>query len=416
MSVELGRLVGVGLVWLSAPLAFWLASVQFGLLSAAAAALVMVLFPLMHAYIRPEPFVAAALALALLAYTLALRTRRWGWDGLVGFALMLTLEGNQMTVRFLPAFGLLYRGDAWQSRRERPRWWWEPRLAAFVGGLVVGAAAYYLFHVVYLAQTDLLGAVQMIQQRYVLEEAIGGNVRGVALWTLNAEGWLRGYLERHPVEFACLLAGVSAVLLRPRPYERRILWLFVVGTLLLFVVNPKPTAYAYWVHHLPFVAVLFAGFVDRLASAKSLRPLALYLLAALICLHTVNVLRYAQTTQNANQLIAIGYHADQLLPPRVEVVYGDQVFFYGLYQRDFYDSSMLQNFTLTELQERWNMRLPQALLVTRGYSDHPRVLEYIQAWGMVEVAQFQHNLYGRTTSLYVLPEFADRVPRLGSLP
>jgi 4-amino-4-deoxy-L-arabinose transferase-like glycosyltransferase len=154
-------------VWLSAPLAFWLASVQFGLLSAAAAALVMVLFPLMHAYIRPEPFVAAALALALLAYTLALRTRRWGWDGLVGFALMLTLEGNQMTVRFLPAFGLLYLWDAWRSRRERPRWWWEPRLAAFVGGLAVGAAAYYLFHVVYLAQTDLLGAVQMIQQRYV---------------------------------------------------------------------------------------------------------------------------------------------------------------------------------------------------------------------------------------------------------
>ena len=115
-------------------------------------------------------------------------------------------------------------------------------------------------------------------------------------------------------------------------------------------------------------------------------------------------------SQSADRVMEISFDIEENLPPELDVITGHQVYFWGLSGRTFYDSNTYSKLSIPEASAEYNINPPQAVVLSRGLDEHPRIRSYIEEEAMIPVRCYPTNFFGRQTILYVLPEFVESIP------
>jgi hypothetical protein len=223
--------------------------------------------------------------------------------------------------------------------------------------------------------------------------------------------WIVNYLAIHPLEFALFIGGIIFALWRRHTADRWLAALVLVALPVLFVLLPKHNIY-YWIHFLPFTALLVGAWLAHLFPQKATAPRQFTLaqaavLVALITLAAAQIIAAGRNTQNADRAIAISYEIDAVQPPEVQDVWGWQVYYYGLSGRRFVNIESYLTQPDTQWMTRFAVPDPQAIILTRGLDDvHQKIWDYIQARGMVKAQCFPLDIYGQEVLLFTLPDFA----------
>ncbi|MEO1288047.1 MAG: hypothetical protein AAFV93_09765 [Chloroflexota bacterium] len=412
-TLTVARSFGILIVWLAIPFIYMTAKQSYGLPEAIFASLIVMMFALSHNHLRSDPYVTFALAVALWGYIRSKDTPALWLHFIVGFFLATIIEGHQLGIRFIPIFVLLYLWDYVQAIRQQKRWLWHMPFFAFALGGLSYLPLYYWVHVIWWGQTDLLGTIELLQQGYDEQLTVGGDVTfWERIWD-NTREWFLTYPVRHPAEVMLLTVGIITALWRRDKLDRLLLFVFGLSVVLYLYIAPKPTVY-YWVHHLPLVALFGAGFLHRLRhSDNTSRTVMLIPILAVTIFQASHYIKAGQSTQNANQVMAIGFDIDIHLPDDIDTVTGHQVYFYGLADRTFYDSNTYAYLSVSEANAEYNINPLQAIIWTRGLDEHPSLADYIEAEAMVAVRCYTTNFFSRETVLYVLPQFVETIEQTG---
>jgi len=421
------NLVGMSLVnarwfwWLmgaaSVPFIFLTARRVYGTAGAVTAAVIAASLLLLHTYLRADYGVTLGLAIALFALGEGQARQRWAWYFVAGLAIAATMTGHMLSMRWIAAFGLMmtieYARVLWQARGWR---WYAPFWAFIGGGLVF--TVIFLYANSWAWHISLSSYLAGLSGSYNAEAGLADVAlygQGIIRLLNIAQVWFIQYVALHPLEFGLGIVGLLYWAGAGNRQEQRWGVLFLLGTLGLFVLLPKPSAY-YWVHHLPFIALAGAGLLVKISRATRDRLTWAWVVGVvlLISLSTVDILWNARTnTQNADQTIALGYQLNQLLPQNVQRVAARQPYYYGLAGRQFVNIEVFHNIPWQQWQTKLGILLPQAVLVTRGWDDpYPAVFDYLKAAGFVKVQCFPLDIYALSAELYLLPQ--DVPPQLQS--
>ncbi len=361
-----------------------------------------------HNYGRWDVGVLLALAIALYALASGWQSGRWQWYAIAGIATALSLEGHFISLRWIGAFGVIIAWEYFQVLRQKRRLFYAPFWAFVIGGLV-GSLLFLFWHTLAWGIAPLAWWTEL-GQAYSAEAGLA-TAYGTGLERVGnmAQAWIIQTLVDYPLETGLLVLGLLAWIFKGNASERRWLLLFLLGTLILFMLQPKTSPF-YAVHHLPFTILAGTSLLIKVSSAThNQRTLAwgasLFLVMSLSTAHVFWLVR--SNTQNADQTIAVGYEIQHFLPPEIESVAARQPFYYGLSDREFVNIELFHNLNW----QRWDTQLgllpPQAVIVTRGWDDvYPAVLDYIAAVQMVNIGCFALDIYGGAADVYVLPEFA----------
>jgi len=406
-TLAIARLQGILIIWLAAPLIYFMAKRLYGIEAAIIATIVMLLFPLMHNHLRSDPYVAFILTVSLYCYTRAREHPAWYLHFLTGFALAFSIDAHQLGLRFVPVFGLLYLWDYIRAIREQKRFMvYRPFFIFAIGGFFY-AGIFYVLHVIYWANTDLTGALELINVAYDEQLTVGGNVGFWQRILNNISPWFIIYVVRHPVEMLILSAGMITAVRQFQESDRFLLYIFWLSWILYFFISPKPTPY-YLVHHLPLVA-LFAGNFVHSTVKNGVHPASVFPVLVVLVFFTANILLASQSGQNADRLMDISFDIDAQLPEDVQMVTGHQVYFWGLAYRDFYDANTFAKHTVDEAIAEWGISPPDAIVWSVGLDEHAALSAYIESQQMVAARCYPTWFFGGQTILYVLPQFAEQV-------
>ncbi|MGB7342168.1 MAG: glycosyltransferase family 39 protein [Phototrophicaceae bacterium] len=413
-SLTIARIFGILIIWIATPFVYFTAKRLYGKGAAIIAALVMLLFALSHNHLRSDPYVTFVLAVTLYGYIRAREDRSIWLHLMIGFVLATVIEGHQLGIRFIPIFTLFYIWDYIQVIRQDKRWvWYRPFFAYAIGGLIY-AVIFYLIHIVWWAQTDMSGAIDLINFAYDEQLIVGGNVSFWQRIYNNIFGWFVPYIIYHPVEILLLTIGIMGAIWRNQKNDRFLLLFFGFSWVLYIYITPKPTPY-YWVHHLPLVALFSGGVIHALTNPDQPKRIPLQAIISILMIfifYTVHIIDRSQITQNADRVMSISFDIDANLPNDIQVITGHQVYFYGLANRDFYDSNTFSKLTIPQAVERYQIEAPQAIVYTLGLDEHPSLQNYIQQQGMIPIRCYPTNFFSRQTILYVLPQYAEAIPEL----
>jgi hypothetical protein len=246
---------------------------------------------------------------------------------------------------------------------------------------------------------------------YGIDATVGQNL-GVGtgferVWNLGWR-WVIDYLTMHPLEWA--LFGLVCVFFAWRR-TRDSQWLLAVlmlSSLLLVIGLPKFNV-AYWIHHMPLLAIGGGGLPAALTRARETitrwHALAIVMLIALLTARLIFMER--DNTQNLDVMLAAGYQVEEVLPPEIQRIVGWGGYYYGLHQRQFYSMMAIDDVPGSEWRERLGIEPPQAVVLTRGWdSDGLAVRKYIEQAGLVQTHCFPIDIYGREVMLFLPPEYA----------
>jgi hypothetical protein len=414
VSLEMGRLFFLIVGWLGVPFIYVTARRLYGrtagLFAVAFASIVM----LEHNYIRPDFLIPTAVSIALCCFMRARDTNKQWLHFIAGFVLALSVEGHPYGVRFAISFGLIYAIDHARAVWKARRWQWNAPLLLFAAGGLAYLIIYLVVHVVIWGQIDLGAAFSTLETWYRMEANLGGAVGRRPLLekaiTLGGE-WLTRYPGAHPVEAALALFGIVAAARRWLSPDTLLLTTFLPSLAIFFLMMAHDNPY-YWIHNLPFIAILGGAFLAEicgtLAQNAKLNIASAAGLGALVVLLVSNlfvVSRYGQTS--ADRLIEIGKEINQVLPSEVRRVSGWQIYYFGLFEREFYDILSLGRKPASDWMPDWGIEPPQALIITQGLDDTmSNAQQYIESGSVVAVRCFESDLYGGLTILYVERGFA----------
>lgn len=408
-NLAVARSFGIISLWLAAPFVYFTAKRLYGSGSAVIATLVMLFFALLHNYLRGDSYVALALSIALYAYIRAKDKPALWLHFIVGFFLATIIEGHQLGVRFIPIFILLYLWQYLGIIREQKRFiLYAPFFAFAIGGLSY-LPIFYFIHIILWAKTDLPGAIDLVHFAYNEQLTVGGNVNFWQRIAGNLKHWFSLYGVGHPSEVMLLVVGLISAIWRKQSSDRLLLFIFVLSFIIYIYIAPKSTDY-YWVHHLPVVALLTAGFSQSLIQDKKTRLVAIFPVLVLIFFFTSQMMLASRRSQSADRVMEISFDIDDNLPPELDVITGHQVYFWGLSGRTFYDSNTYSKLSIPEASEEFNINPPQAVVWTIGLDEHPTIRVHIEEQAMIPVRCYTSNFFGGQTILYVLPEFSETIP------
>ncbi len=409
LTLDTSRLFWLLLGWLSVPFIFLSARRLYNPTAAYLAATLAALFLIMHNYVNPTLYVPAAVAMTLY---FSLRGRdagaSLGWHFAAGLIVTTAIEGHAYGVRFSVAFGLYYLVEYGQMLLKVRRWRWNPGFWVFVAGGLTGAVLYTLLHGYYWMGSDISGMLASLQQSYELERAYGGNE--VNQWSSNLRltwEWLREYPALHPIEAAVALWGLLVALRRRSSADRMLVTIYLPSLLLLSAMIAHFNLY-YWVHNLPFVAILggamLAGLAGQLKQASAFNLAALMLIMGVGALQLTNIALEARKSQDHDHLIDIGYAIDAVLPDHVQRVAAWHIYYYALYQREMVGTTSFK-VPYQEWPEALGIEPPQAIAITVGLDDvRDELWDYIEAADMKLAQCWSHPSFGRSTQLYLLPD------------
>jgi len=389
ISLKSARLFWLLVGWAGAPFIYLTARRLYGKVAALVALVFALVIPLEHSEVRPDIWVSTILAIALYCFFRARATQSRILHFGVGLALGLAAEGNQYSVRFALAFLLIYVIDYIQLIRKTRRWVWNPPFWAFAAGGLTFIVGYVVLHVVVWARVDLPGALAILRQLYNTETEL---MSAMSYWERILKSsleWFVNYPGAHPFETLLALAGIGGALLRWRESDRILLFILLVGTVLLCLLLAHYQPF-YWIHHLPIIALLggaFAGDLVRRSGVEQLNFAVVALIAGGVALLAANIHYVATRSPNADRYIQIGEIIGQSLPPEIEWVTGDQIFYYGLSERHYVSIGELETRPTTVWKSELGVEAPQAVILIEGlFGDFPAMKSYIRSSGL-ELAQ-----------------------------
>jgi hypothetical protein len=416
LSLHSTRFFWILIAWLAAPFVFLAVRRMFGQVSALFATSVLFLLPLAHNYVRADILASTLIAAGILALLVGHRRQSGLWYAVSGLLFGLTIESHQLALRFgmvvLAILGVVYINRMWKRGHlffDKPFW-------SFLGGLLIAGAVYGLLHIFVWGNGDFTGILNTFISSYTLEEGRAGNLEFPHRFVASVRDWFDWLARAFPLDFVAILFGtVTVTFFRGKPTQL-VLMLFWASAIFLFIVNPKP-ATPYLSHHISLTAMMAAIPIAWLAQYRVPEPdparvnlpvVAAFLMAG--TLFAAFAVDQGAHTQSADDLIAIGYDIDSVLPLEVETVIGYEPYYYGLHERDFRHVNTFVHESVPDAAQRWDFALPQAVILTAGLGEHDFVLTYIDNQRMVPVRCYETGFFGGQTTLYVLPEFADAIP------
>ncbi len=405
VTLEMARLFWLFLGWLGAPFIYLTAHRLYGKVAALFALALACILPLSHDYVRADMFVSTTVAAALYCLVRARDTGSLRWHFAVGVLAAMAVEGHQYGARFAFVFGFVYLVDyLWLLWKER-RWQWNPAFWAYVAGGLSYLAVFILIHAVVWGNINVVSAIDVLRKFYANESAISNAPTLLNRIVDVTQVWTVRYLVEHPIELMLAFFGMLAAFRRRRQEDILLLatLLLSLGLFLFMLTHPNPY---YWIHNLPFIAVLAGAFLAEIAGAHKtvLNFAALAGMGAVVILLSANIHLTATRSQNADRLIEIGEEINAMLPEEIERVAGWQVYYFGLSDRQFVSTENFIDKPGEDWLRDWNVEPPQAIILTRGLDDmHQNIYDYISANGMAVAQCFESDSFGRETALY-LPE------------
>jgi hypothetical protein len=393
---------------MSVPFLALAANRVYGRTGAVLAALLGLGLFLPHNYGRWDVGVLLALAIALYALVSGWQSGRWQWYIVAGGATALSLEGHFISLRWIVALGALIAWEYLQQMRQKRRWLFYAPFWAFLAGGIIGSLLFLFWHTLAWGIAPLNWWAELTQA-YTAETGLA-TTYGSGLERIGnmAQAWMLQTLIDYPLETGLLILGLLAWIFRGDAFERRWLTMFILGTLILLVLQPKTSPF-YAVHHLPFTVLAGTGLLVKISGAVHTRRTLAWGVSVMlvISLSTTHILWLVRSnTQNADQTIASGYTIQALLPPEIERIAARQPFYYGLSAREFVNIELFHNLNWQEWENQIGLLPPQAVIVVRGWDDvYPAVLDYIAAAKMVKIACVPLDIYGGAADVYVLPVF-----------
>ncbi len=389
--------------WLAAPFIYRTAQRLYGSLAAIVALAIALILPLAHDYIRGDMFVGTALTIALYSYVRGRDSEKWYWHVITGAAAALAVEGHQYGARFVFVFGAIYLFDYIHLIRQGQRW--DQRFWAFSAGALAYFAIYVLVHVVIWGRGNPLALPAILSDYYATEAGLSGSASLLERLLGETTLWFVNYLVLHPVEFVLFAFGIGAACLRRDDSDRLLLKLFLPSLLLFFILQSHYNPY-YWIHNLPFVAILGGGLIrhitPRTAEARGIQLAGVSALVAIVVSMGVNIHLTAAQGQRFGRLIEIGYEIAAVLPDHVERVSGWQVYYYGLADRTYVNTEAFLNHPADTWADNLHVLPPQALILTRGLDDSFRNIDaFLESSGMQMAYCFAADVFGGRTILYL---------------
>jgi len=407
ITLENGRLYLILVGWLGLPFLYKasrrLHSIAIGGLTCLLAA---ALLP-PHVYIRMDIVVTFFMMIGLWAFIRAEETQRAVWYGIAGFALGLMFEGHQFPIVYDAAFALILAYDYARVVWREKRWLWYAPFWAFALGGILATGLYLFLHSVPWGFSPL-DWIRVVFVTYGGEQTLG-DVSTVSRIVRLTTYWMLDYLLYHPLESALFCAGIAWALTRGSLRIKRLAIILILSQIGLWLLLPK-RSYFYYVFNLPFTALFAAGLLADITGGWQARRLSLARGAAFVGVAALLITHLSlstQSSQNADQMIALSYEINAVLPSKIEHVAAWQGYYFGFSGRQFLNSEILYRLkpgqTLADLY--WPTQPPQALLITLGLDDmQTELFDYIAQAGFVRVRCYPLDIFGRRADLYVRPE------------
>lgn len=389
--------------WIAAPFIYLTARRLYGNLAAIVALALALLLPLAHDYIRGDMFVGMAMAIALFSYVRGRDSERWYWHFITGVIAALAIEGHQYGARFVLVLGVIYLFDYFHLMRQGRRW--DKRFWTFVAGALAYFAIYVLVHVVIWGRGNPLALPAILSDYYATEAGLSGSASVLERIISETTLWFVNYLVLHPVEFVLFVFGIGAACIRRADSDRLLLKLFLPSLVLFFFLQSHYNPY-YWIHNLPFVAILGGGFIAHITPrnevSRGLNLAGVSALVGILVSMSVNIHLTAAQGQRFDRLIEIGYEIADVLPDDIERVAGWQVYYYGLADRTYINTEAFLNHPADTWAEDLHVLPPQALILTRGLDDSFRNIDaFLESSGMQMAYCFASDVFGGRTVLYL---------------
>jgi hypothetical protein len=358
-----------------------------------------VLFALLctqQTYIRADTIVALAVAIGLWALYHA--GNSFVGHFLAGFAFACATHGHFLGLSVAIAVGVIITLQyLWQLITQR-RWIYKPFWGMLLGGLMGGLV--FALSLALAKNQSIFALPQIIQELYILEANIGGGADFFTRFRNSLAQWGGDTLLLYPLVGLTLFSSPIVVWLYP-PMRRWVL-IGVISMVAYLALNPKPVHTYYFVHHLPLV-IWIASAMMALLYHQLNRWLVVWLMVLLIGLQLAQMAVIARDS-GSDELIAIGYEIDNLLPSEVEAVIGWEVYYWGLNQRTFYATYnfIADKSPIKDMMARGASTLPQAVIVTVGLDEvHQSIQDYIVIQAFKRLACFDALSFGWRVELYI---------------
>ena len=398
------RLLYLLVGWASLPFIYLTARRLYGGGAALCAVAIGAFIPLAHNYARPDMFVGAVVSIGLLVFLLARERESLTLHWLAGLVIAFGAEGHKLALRFVVAFGLVYAFDYARTLWRARRWRWYRPFWCFALGVLTYGVAFVGVQVITLGRFPGLDAMLGV---YAAQSSLGDHPDLLTRLIASNRVFYQRYLTLHPQEVLLVVVAVLAALWRRKQADCLMLAVWLSSALLLALTIAHANEY-YWVHSLPFIAILGGALVAQIGQhlLSPGRAFAGFNLATVMALCAVVVLFAANTwltarhAGGAEELIVLGQEIDQMLPADITVT-GAEVYYLGMPAREHYLAT--GNFLLLPVTY-WGVPPPQAIILTRGFDDmYDEVHDYIEGAHLARARCFPIAQFGGEVTLY-LPE------------
>jgi hypothetical protein len=396
---------------LAIPLIYLTTRHLYGSIAALISVGVAAFVPLLHNYARTDLLIPTLVTAALYLFFTARETGSLWRHFVAGVCLGFAMEGHPYAARFAVAFGLIYVVEYVRMLLRERRWRWNPAFCCFVAGGLTYIPFYVVAHLL-IVPGSTLDLTRVIGE-YGNQSSLGGAdplfVRGIKV----SLAWYQEYMAQHPLELALGAAGIAAALLR-RTYADRVWVTIILVSSLIFVVIMAHMAPYYYIHNLPFIAILGGAMFAQVArvertsaqsvsagtrhSSSALTFVGLAGVGTVVALFSAQTVLVGARSGNIDDFIQVGRKVDLLIPPNVTVV-GWEAYYLGMPHREGFVASTS---FLDAPPDKWGVSPPTAIILTRGLDNTFRNVDsYIQQADLVRAYCFPMYHFGGEAILFL---------------
>jgi hypothetical protein len=401
------RITALLFVLLSLPFVYVLISRYFGRNYALFAVIYGVFLALQQSYFRMDVIIPLCIVIGMACYEHA-QGRFW-WYVLSGFAFAATLEAHLLGLVYGLALGLILTIQYIHTLiKTRKFFWYTPFWGLLIGGILL--IVFYLGVRIVVLGISLPDFIQRLQFAYVIEESFANSPFPARIFVVLAQSFI-GFVNAFPFNFFVVFGGL--VFYKHLPKLQLWLQVLVIGVILYSLINPKTNYTYYYIHALPIILFIMAGFLSYITEKFS--AIASAILISFSLLFMLVILQDQAMQSGSREIIEISYEINDILPSNTGTIMGWEIYYWGLQDRNFIFtfSYLLQDgaYTIAGIEPtiedtiaRFNLPPMEAIILTRGLDDlldNPRL--YMQENNFVRARCFVASKVNIVVELYVAP-------------
>jgi hypothetical protein len=394
-------------VLLSLPFVYVLINRYFGRNYALFAVVYGVFLALQQSYFRVDVVIPLCIVIGMACYEHA-QGRFW-WYVLSGFAFAATLEAHLLGLVYGLALGLLLTFQYARTLiKTRKFFWYTPFWGLLIGGILL-VVFYFGVRVIVLG-ISLPDFIQRLEFAYVVEQSFSNSPFPARIFIVFAQSFI-GFVNAFPFNFFVVFGSI--LFYKHLPKLQIWLQLLVISVILYAFINPKTNYTYYYIHALPIILFIMAGFLSYITEKFSAIACAILISFSLVFM--VGILQDQATQSGSREIIEISYEINDVLPTNTGTIMGWETYYWGLQDRNFIFtfSYLLQDgaYTIAGIEPiiedtiaRFNLPPMEAIIITKGLDDllvNPRL--FMQENNFVRARCFTASKVNIVVELYVAP-------------